>query len=169
MNAKPLVTLALAIAFFGAWPGLGRAERKWSLYRNKKYGFQFVLLKDWKVSDARTHPAILVAAFHPSGAQVRLSAAVLPTRVTLLSWVRSELKVLRKLGLQVGQPMSFSSGSLKGLWARGTHPTKPYSFRVYFFNHGRAYFAFTLTYETRRYKAVMRAFQIMLLTFKFTK
>ncbi len=159
--------LVSAAAYFPADPAL--AARRWTLYRNKKYGFQFVLLKNWKVSDTRTHPAILVAAFHPSGAQVRLSASVLPDRVTLLSFARNELAVIRKIGLRVGPPKPFQSGRLKGLWARGSHPGKPSSFRVYFFARKQAYFAFTFTYPTKKYREVMRAFQIILLTFKFTK
>ena len=162
-----ILLLGLLTALWASPPA--GAARRWSLYRNKKYGFQFVLLKDWQISDTRSHPAILVAAYHPSKAQARLAASVLPTRVTLLSFARDEIKVLKKIGLKVGDPMPFQTGRLKGLWARGVHPTKPYSFRVYFFSRKRAYFAFTFTYPTKKYREVMKAFQIMLLTFQFTK
>ncbi len=150
------------------FPARAWARRSWSLYRNERYHFQLVVPEGWFVSDARTHPSILLALLHPSGAQVRLAASVRKVRITLRAFAREEVQVVQKIGFAVGKLLSFRLGRLSGLWTRGTHPREPYSFRLYFFSRGRAFYVFTVTYPTKRYAEVLRDLRVILRSFTFT-
>ena len=146
-----------------------RARRRWTLYRNKKYGFQFVVPEGWFISDTRTHPSILLALLHPSGAQARLATTVEKDRITLMAFARKEVQTVRAIGFSCGPIAEFHLGRLSGLWTRGTHPRRPYSFRLYFFSRGRVYYVFTFTYPTKRYGEVLHDYRVILRSFAFTK
>lgn len=151
-------------------PSDSRARRpRWQLYVNKRFKLQFLVPTGWQVSDQRTHPSILVALKHPSGAAVRVSVKLMASRITLMAFARKEVQVSKKLGFKMG---TLQNATLAGLTARivqGSRPKKGYGFTQYFVMRGRVGYVLTLTYPVVKKKVLERSFKLVVLSFKFTK
>ncbi|MCD6498097.1 MAG: hypothetical protein J7M25_07315 [Deltaproteobacteria bacterium] len=144
-------------------------SRKWTVYRNKHLGIQFLVARGWRVNDFRTHPSLIMGAHHSSGAEIRLSMKVFKVRESLLSFARDEVRAVRAIGFPVSAFMPAKVGSSKALMVRGTDPKKPMSFRLYFFSKGHMYYVLTFTYPTKAYPRLWHAYKLLLVSFVFKK
>jgi len=94
---------------------------------------------------------------------------VFKARVSLVSFARDEVLAVRAIGFFVGPLMPAKVGTSKALMARGTDPKKPMSFRLYFFSKGHVFYVLTLTYPTKAYPRLQRAYKLLLMSFVFKK
>lgn len=160
---------AVALALLCTVPVYGRAAKaRWKVYTNKRFNLQFLAPVGWQVSDQRTHPSILVALRHASGASVRLSVKLMTARISLMAFARSDVQASRQVGFKVGKLEPAKLAGQPALRVEGRHPKKARGFVQYFVMRGKVGFVLTYAYPLAKRKLLARSFELVVLSFKFT-
>jgi hypothetical protein len=158
---------AIAIGFLIMVSAAHGRRNRYKVYKNKKYRFRLLIPKGWLISEQKTHPSILMALRHQTGAEMRVAVKVEKQRITLKAFAKKEAQIVAKLGFPVKKLKEMKLAGRKALRLHGRHPKLAWDFALYFVQRKRMGYVLTLNYPRAQEKKLRKDIDLILRSFNF--